>query len=344
MAFKLLSRDDFREGVFSRDNHKCVFCDKDAKDAHHIMERKLWPDGGYYLENGASVCEEHHILCEQTTISLSQVRDACGITKFPIPPHLYPDQEYDKWGNPVMPNGQRLKGDLFFDESVQKILNSGGFLKDFTHHVKYPRTYHLPWSENMTSDDRMIESVSQFEGRRVIVTEKMDGENTTWYQDYCHARSVDSKNHPSRNWMKAEWAKRCGDIPEYWRICLENLYAKHSIEYDSLNSYVMGYSIWNERNVCLDWDTTVQFFQLLDIEQVPVWYDGIWDEKAIRALWKTKSSKTCEGYVVRLADEFAYSQFRGSVAKFVRKDHVQPSAHHWQRGPMTVNKLKVSDV
>ena len=78
---KLLTRDQFREGVFARDHHKCVFCDKPAVDAHHIMERRLWPDSGYYLNNGASVCAEHHMKCESTEISLEQVRDACGITK-----------------------------------------------------------------------------------------------------------------------------------------------------------------------------------------------------------------------------------------------------------------------
>ena len=44
---------------------------------------------------------------------------------------------------------------------------------------KYPRTYHVPWSPGTTSDDRLLKSVDQFVGKRVVVTEKMDGENTT---------------------------------------------------------------------------------------------------------------------------------------------------------------------
>ena len=44
----LLTRDQFREGVFKRDNHKCVICRAPAVDAHHIIERRLWTDGGYY--------------------------------------------------------------------------------------------------------------------------------------------------------------------------------------------------------------------------------------------------------------------------------------------------------
>lgn len=39
MEPKLLSRDDFREGVFLRDNHQCVICKEPGKDAHHIIER-----------------------------------------------------------------------------------------------------------------------------------------------------------------------------------------------------------------------------------------------------------------------------------------------------------------
>jgi hypothetical protein len=126
MAQKLLTRDDFREGVFKRDKYKCVFCDQPAQDAHHILERRLWTNGGYFLDNGASVCGEHHIKCETTEISVEDVRLACGITQAVIPEHLYDDQVYDKWGNPVMPNGTRLQGELFFDESVQKILGQGG--------------------------------------------------------------------------------------------------------------------------------------------------------------------------------------------------------------------------
>ena len=65
--------------------------------------------------------------------------------------------------------------------------------------VKYPRTAHLPWSPGATADDIYQGKLSSFEGKYVVVTEKMDGENTTLYRDYMHARSVDSRFHPSRN-------------------------------------------------------------------------------------------------------------------------------------------------
>jgi hypothetical protein len=27
------------------------------------------------------------------------------------PPHLFPDQDYDKWGNPLTENGMRMRGE-----------------------------------------------------------------------------------------------------------------------------------------------------------------------------------------------------------------------------------------
>lgn len=337
----LLSRYLFRTGVFERDNHTCVFCDNPAKDAHHILERRLWQDGGYYLDNGASVCEEHHILCEETNISVEDIRLACGITKKILPDHLYPDQPYDKWGNPILDNGMRAKGELFFDESVQKILKQGGVLHLFSNYIKYPRTYHLPWSGNINSDDRVIQSLECFKDKNIVVTLKMDGENTSMYSDYYHARSVDSKNHPSRNMVKRIWGDIGYNIPEGWRVCGENMYAKHSISYNNLPSYFLGFSIWNDRNVCLSWNETLEWFQLLGITPVPVLYTGIFNEEKLKEISHSLNTEKDEGFVVRLSSDIDYRNFKYEVAKWVRPNHVQ-TVKHWMRGqkiiPNTLQK------
>jgi hypothetical protein len=58
--------------------------------------------------------------------------------------------------------------------------------------TKYPRTFHLPFSLAVSSDDKLLQSLDSFVGNRVIVTEKMDGENTSLYSDgTTHARSID---------------------------------------------------------------------------------------------------------------------------------------------------------
>jgi hypothetical protein len=342
---KLLTRDEFREGVFARDGYKCVMCKSSGKlDAHHIIERRLYtaPDefGGYFMENGVSVCEPCHLKCEQTVITVEELREACNIQRVVLPEHLYEDQRYDKWGNVILPNGQRMRGDLFYDESVQKVLGQAGVLDLFTNRVKYNRTYHVPWSPGMHDDDRMMPLPLPFVGKRVIVSTKWDGENTTIYPDYLHARSIDGRGHPSRAWVKNFTSTFQHHIPEDWRICGENLYAEHSIRYEALPSYFLGFSVWNERNVCLSWDDTLDVFSILGVTPVDVLYDGIYDETAIKALYDEKTDwATKEGYVVRLAESFPYGAFRQSVGKFVRKGHVMHAKHHWQSQAVIPNGI-----
>lgn len=204
--------------------------------------------------------------------------------------------------------------------------------------VKYPRTPHLPWSEGATSDDKVVKGVSQFDGRQVVVTEKMDGENTTMYRDNVHARSIDGKGGEDRAWVKQFWSQIRSDIPEGWRICGENLWAKHSVSYSELKSYFYGFSIWDDFNIALPWADTVEYFDMLGVTPVPVLYEGIWDEAAIRNLVKSMDLEKTEGYVVRLADSFHYDEFGQSVAKFVRKGHVQTDKH-WRTQKFVPNSL-----
>ena len=123
---RLLTRDEFREAVFARDGHKCIICgDTQKLDAHHIIERRLWSDGGYYLNNGATLCDNGpidgcHAKAEATILSVEDIRIAANIIKPIIPEDMYSDYIYDKWGNTILSSGKRSKGPLFYDESVQK--------------------------------------------------------------------------------------------------------------------------------------------------------------------------------------------------------------------------------
>lgn len=337
----ILTRDEFREAVFKRDNNCCIICgERDKLDAHHILERRLFDDGGYYLDNGSSLCSVHHIMAEKTLLSTTELREILKIEHPILPEHLYHDAVYDKWGNIILPNGTRTKGELFHDVSVQKILKSVIDQGIFVDYMKYPRTYHLPWTGSKTSDDKVIPSTQIFEGKDVVVTEKMDGENSTIYSNgYFHARSVDGNSHPSQTWLKNYMQGFCYDIPEGWRICGENLYATHAINYYELSSYFQVFSIWDDKNICLSWDETVEWCELLGIEHVPVLYRGVYDEETIRAINLDYQRK--EGYIVRDSGEFHYSAFRKSIAKCVRKNHVNTAVHNWRHNwdKSNINKI-----
>lgn len=348
----LLTRDQFREAVFVRDGHCCIICGAQNKlDAHHIIERRLWVDGGYYINNGATLCDSGkdgcHYKAETTELSVEDIRIAAKIEKIVLPDDMYSDHIYDKWGNIVLENGSRTRGPLFCDKSVQKVLKlHPDFDGMFVEYAKYPRTFHFPWSPGKTDDDRVIHDLSVFEGKRVVITRKMDGENFSGYRSYSHARSVDGRNHYTRDWAKNFWMKRSYELPEGWRVCAENLYAVHSIKYNHLPGYLLGFSIWDERNICLSWDETVEWFNLLEIPIVEVIYDGIWDEDKIKKLYNEKTDRDIhEGYVARIADSFEYKDFKSFVAKYVRCNHVTSSAH-WMYGAgrrHEVNELEIKE-
>ena len=344
MKQTLLTRDQFRTGVFQRDEYKCVICKAAGQDAHHIIERRLFHDGGYYIDNGATLCSSCHIRAEQTILSTDEIRKAAGITHIILPEHAYSDQQYDKWLNPVLANGMRVRGELFEDLSVQKILEP--VLHLFTNRVKYNRTNHLPWSKGLTKDDRMLEECDLilWNNTEVVITEKRDGEQSNLYKDGLHARSVDVVSHPSRNRLKALHSKISHNIPDNWRICGENMSAKHSIHYINLKTFFEVFSIWNGLS-CLSWDDTVTYTQLLGLETVPILWRGIWNENIKKncinnTLFENNSIDEVEGYVVRPCASFSYKDFRKVVGKFVRANHIVKTRHHWFNSKIVWNKYK----
>ncbi len=342
LSFPLLSRDQFRMAVFERDGYRCVICGEPAKDAHHIIERRLFKGehekGGYFLENGASLCEVHHIQAETTTLTCDEIRTRCGIERIVLPEHLYSDLNYDKWGNVVTPAG-RLKGELYHDESVQKILKGDDFIK----YVKYPRTYHVSWSEG-TEDDKMLSDDEHFAGKEVIVTVKMDGQNFTGYNDYCHARSTDASSHPSLHVAKEIWFQRAYLLDDDMRVVCENLHAKHTIHYRRLSAYLLVTSVWIN-DLCLDWEETVEYAGILDLPMPDVIFNGVYDRERIidsYQQYKKQQIDDVEGYVIRVKDTFRYFHFSRSVAKFVEpafRRKINDAHGHWMSKRMEENQL-----
>lgn len=181
-----------------------------------------------------------------------------------------------------------------------------------------------------------------FGGQVVVITEKMDGENTTIYANGdSHARSLDSKHHESRSCVKSKAAEVASSLPDGWRIMGENLYAKHSIGYSNLPGFFVMFGIADENNVSQSWTDVELWGELLDIPVAPVIYRGLWDIEAVKSLYPFPSnygSPVAEGYVVRVARSFKMTEFTNHVAKFVRPNHVTTS-EHWMTQPVIPNGL-----
>lgn len=204
---------------------------------------------------------------------------------------------------------------------------------------KYPKTLHFPWSPGLQNDDKEMplpDVLTNFTGEEIIMTEKLDGENTSMYRDHIHARSVYSGDHPSRSWVKALHGRIKSDIPEDWRVVGENCFAHHSIFYEGLETYFYVFGIYDNNNVCLSVDDTLEWCQLLSLTFVPILYRGQFDLELIKN-WQVDLN-TQEGYVVRKTKSFHYNDFQKNVAKWVRKGHVQTD-QHWMSKPVVKNKL-----
>lgn len=204
--------------------------------------------------------------------------------------------------------------------------------------IKHPRTPHLPWSRGVTSDDKVLKNVDHFKGKRIVVSEKMDGENTSMYRHSIHARSIDSVHHESRGWVTGLWANFSHNIPWGYRICGENMYAKHSIYYQNLQSYFYVHSVWNDSNECLSYIDTYKFITEISdkLIMVPTIHIGTFNENLLQSLYINETEQ--EGYVVRLEDSFKYEDFGNSVAKYVRLKHVNTDTH-WMHQKVILNKL-----
>jgi hypothetical protein len=210
----LLTRDEFRHRVFSRDKNTCIIpdCHHAAVDAHHIIERSLWKDpiefGGYFMSNGASLCEEHHLVAEKNFFPPQYLWKLLKVSEPTRPKSFLSDVDYNKWGIAFkMPTRAR---------------------------VKYPTTPYLPFSPQWRSpdtakdDEAFLLNVEHLLNAPLVITTKMDGSNVQMDNKTIAARNGTTANHKSFDYLKkihAESYKYV--IPEGIQVFGEWLYAKH---------------------------------------------------------------------------------------------------------------------
>lgn len=189
---------------------------------------------------------------------------------------------------------------------------------------KYPSTPYLDASGSRDPGDRAV-SAERLYGVDVVVTEKMDGENTTVYPaGTIHARSTDSRFHPSRSMIAAHAAAWGHTIPQGLRVIVENCYAEHSIRYDELPAvgFVIGVMAGDTN---LEWTEVERVAKSLRLPTVPVLFRGGFTPDILTGLIENIDTDRQEGFVVRSAGAF---DSMSAIAKWVRPDHVQ-SDDHW---------------
>ena len=309
--------------VLARDNQRCVVCEGTADEVCSILDLRLWDTFTFDAHNWVSLCATHAAAVKNGLFHPAELRSLARIDSILVPAQCYQTFTYDRWGNQILSSGERVRGELFHASDVQDILAKTGKSDSFVQWAKYPRTFLLPWVDAVSEGDRIMTDTKALHGKRVIVTEKMDGENITIYRDYFHGRSVDGPSHPSRNWLREFLNQLSIRIPTGVRVCGEYLFARHAIEYRDLESYFLSFSAWTALDECLSWDDSVQLFSRLGVSTVPVLYDGVFEQQAIHEAWREQCSPQSEGYIVRSADAIRPDRFRHLCGKFIRSDYTQ---------------------
>lgn len=207
------------------------------------------------------------------------------------------------------------------------------------HPPKYPSSPHWPWSPEVHKDDRYHQNPEFFVGREIVITEKLDGGNTCLNAGEAYARSTGQP--ATQGWfamVKKHHAWRTMHINPLIAIYGEDLYGIHSIVYDALKENET-YRVFNirEGDEWLSLDEKIAFCEEHDFLMVPVLFRGVMNSVAEITKWFDANVKEPsalgpqrEGFVMQITDRFHNDSFGESVAKYVRKGHVQTD-EHWTR-------------
>lgn len=214
---------------------------------------------------------------------------------------------------------------------------------------KYNRTFHFPWSPGATNDDKIATSTIALVKTPIVITEKMDGSNTSLETHGCYARTHSGPpNHASFDGLKALHASIKYKIPEGIQLFGEWCFARHSIEYNELPGYFMLFNVRAlDSNAWCSWDMVELWASEIDVPTVPVLFKGsVNSQEELKGLVNSfmNQPSVCggirEGVVVRQQKEFLDEYFHVCVMKCVRANHVQTS-EHWKDQEIIKNKLKL---
>lgn len=357
-----MSRDEFRRRCVERDGGECLvpWCGKPVDtdpsgqgEVHHIIERELWSDGGYIIDNGASVCNFHHRHAETNDIPPQALWRWAEVVDPPLPDGV--DFGSGKWGDSF---GTPPHSDL----------------REFH---KYPSTRHLLplyWqsergttAERTGRDDTGLTSIDYLKDVPLVCTVKMDGSNAMLVADSenpVRARNGRDAPHDSFDQLKQlYWHKDVySELPEHLQVFGEWLYAKHSIHYGcecdepcedvgpSLRDYFQVFGIYDTRyDLWLSWPETEHWAKRLGFLTTPLVEENTLDEDSFDSrqefiMHYTNEAERIvdeghEGIIIRSKFPFHYGQFSTHLGKYVRPNHVTTD-EHWSHQPLTQNECR----
>jgi ATP-dependent RNA circularization protein (DNA/RNA ligase family) len=220
--------------------------------------------------------------------------------------------------------------------------------------VKFPSTPHLAILGNVDVRGDKVMSKSErnyFLEHKLVVEEKVDGANLGISFDSEGNIRVQNRGSylhlPSTGqWKKlAEWlAPRTDTFLEHladrYILFGEWCYAQHSVVYDRLPDWFLGFDIYDKSTTrFFSYTYRNELFQAVDVFQVPRINVGHFTLEGLTKLLSRSrlSDKPAEGLYLR----FDQGEWLAQRAKLVRPAFIQSVEQHWSRSGIKPNRLKL---
>jgi ATP-dependent RNA circularization protein (DNA/RNA ligase family) len=221
-------------------------------------------------------------------------------------------------------------------------------------YFKFPSTPHLALlsSVEVRGDKVMSQSErNDFLRHELVVEEKVDGANLGISFDAegnIRAQNRGAYLHlpNAGQWKKlAEWLAPRADalfeqLTEHYILFGEWCYAQHSVVYDRLPDWFLGFDIFDKGTArffsCVRRDETLR---TIGVSQVPKLDRGHFTLAELTELLSQSqlSNKPAEGLYLR----FDQGDWLDQRAKLVRPAFIQSMEQHWSRSGVRANRLKM---
>lgn len=219
---------------------------------------------------------------------------------------------------------------------------------NFTRDTKFHKIWHIFESPGMTNGDKKLDKDwfdRFFLGKEIVITEKLDGENTSFTNQGVFARSNIPTDSPWSVNLRVDFPYIKNLLSDNEIVFGENLYGIHSITYNKLPCYWHMFACYDTNTkIWYSWDDVELMSSILDRPTVPVLFRGILNSKKevldlINEFMSQPSTYGVEkeGVVIRLASEIPDDKFTESIVKYVRPNHVQTPSHwttNWKQAEL----------
>ncbi len=220
---------------------------------------------------------------------------------------------------------------------------------------KFPSTHHLATLDavDIRGDKVLSESErNEFLLHELIIEEKIDGANLGISFDsegniraqnrgtYLHL-PASGQWKKITNWLEPRIDELFEHLSEHFILFGEWCYAQHSIFYDRLPDWFLGFDIYDKRfSRFLSSEHRDTLLKKMRIAQVPVVACGYFTYPEILELLSTSklSDQPAEGLYLR----FDQGNWLGKRAKLVRPAFIESMEQHWSRAAIKPNRLRLS--